>query len=73
MSSAAKDVATATEVMTVYMAMDGGLHHTRCKQRLSLHGHRAGLEPDFYCLACTESVTIPFCVLERIPVADAAC
>jgi len=67
------DVATATEVMTVYMAMDGGLHHTRCNQRLSLQGHRAGLELDFYCLACTESVTIPFCVLERIPVADSAC
>ena len=29
------DVATATEVMTVYMALDGGLHHTRCNQRLS--------------------------------------
>jgi hypothetical protein len=55
------------------MALDGGLHHTRCNQRLSLHGHRAGLELDFYCLTCTESVTIPFCVVDRIPVADAAC
>jgi len=67
------DAATATEVMTVYMALDGGLHHTRCNQRLSLHGKRAGLELDFYCLTCTESVTIPFCVVDRIPVADAAC
>jgi hypothetical protein len=67
------DTATVTEVMTVYMAMDGGLHHTRCNQRLSLHGKRAGLELDFYCLACTESVTIPFCIIERIPVADSAC
>ena len=66
-------VATATEVMTVYMALDGGLHHARCNQRLSLHGQRAGLELDFYCLTCTESVTIPFCVVERIPVADSAC
>lgn len=71
--SSDSDVATATEVMTVYMALDGGLHHTRCNQRLSLHGHRAGLELDFYCLTCTESVTIPFCVVERIPVADSAC
>jgi hypothetical protein len=71
--SSDSDVATATEVMTVYMALDGGLHHTRCNQRLSLHGQRAGLELDFYCLTCTESVTIPFCVVERIPVADAAC
>ena len=67
------DTATVTEVMTVYMAMDGGLHHTRCNQRLSLHGKRAGLELDFYCLTCTESVTIPFCILERIPIADSAC
>jgi hypothetical protein len=67
------DVEMATEVMTVYMALDGGLHHARCNQRLSLHGQRAGLELDFYCLTCTESVTIPFCVVDRIPVADAAC
>jgi hypothetical protein len=62
----------ATEVVTVYMALDGALHHSRCSQRLSLHGQRAGLELDFYCLACAESVTIPFCVLERIPVAYGA-
>ena len=62
----------AAEVVTVYMALDGGLHHARCSQRLSLQGHRAGLELDFYCLACAESVTIPFCVLERIPVAYGA-
>ena len=54
------------------MALDGGLHHARCSQRLSLHGQRARLELDFYCLACAESVTIPFCVLERIPIADGA-
>ena len=58
------------EVVTVYMALDGGLHHSRCSRRLSLHGQRARLELDFYCLACAETVTIPFCVLERIPVAD---
>ena len=62
----------AAEVVTVYMTLDGALHHSRCSQRLSLHGQRAGLELDFYCLACAESVTIPFCVLERIPVADGA-
>ena len=66
------DTAMATEVMTVYMAMDGGLHHTRCNRRLSFHGKRAELELDFYCLACAESVTIPFCILERIPIADGA-
>jgi len=60
------------EIVTVYMALDGALHHSRCSQRLLLHGQRAGLELDFYCLACAESVTIPFCVLERIPVAYGA-
>ncbi len=58
----------AAEVVTVYMALDGALHHSRCSQRLLLHGQRAGLELDFYCLACAESVTIPFCVIERIPI-----
>src|SRR5262249_26810497 len=67
------DVEMATEVMTVYMALDGGLHHARCHPRLSLHGTRPVLELDVYCLTCTESVTIPFCVVDRIPVADAAC
>ena len=57
-------------VVTVYLALDGGLHHARCSQRLSLHGKRAELELDFYCLTCAESVTIPFCILERIPIAD---
>jgi hypothetical protein len=59
-------------IVTVYRTMDGGLHHARCSRRLAFHGQRVGLELDFYCLACAESVTIPFCVLERIPVADGA-
>ena len=62
----------SAEVVTVYMALDGGLHHSCCSQRLSLHGQRAGQELDFYCLTCAESVSIRFCVLSRIPVADAA-
>jgi hypothetical protein len=59
-------------IVTVYMALDGGLHHSRCSRRLAFHGQRAGLELDFYCLTCAESVTIPFCVVERIPVAYGA-
>ena len=60
------------EVVTVYLALDGGIHHARCSQRLTLHGQRGGLELDFYCLACAETVTIPFCVLSRISVSDGA-
>jgi hypothetical protein len=41
--------------------------------RLSLHGQRAVLELEFYCLTWTESVTILFCVLDRIPLSDSAC
>jgi hypothetical protein len=61
----------SAEVVTVYMALDGGLHHSRCSHRLSLHGQRAGqeLELDFYCLRCAERVTIAFRALSRIPVA----
>ena len=58
-------------VVTVYMAMDGGIHHAVQSAALAPREAR-GLELDFYCLACAESVTIPFCVLERIPVADGA-
>ena len=60
------------EVVTVYLALDGGIHHTRCSQRLTLHGQRGGQELDFYCLVCAETVTIPFCVLSRIPVGETA-
>ena len=44
------------EVVTVYLALDGGIHHARCSHRLTLHGQRGGLELDFYCLACAETV-----------------
>lgn len=60
------------EIVTVYCALDGAIHHARCGQRVMLKGQRAGLELDFYCLACAETVTLPFCVLSRIPVADGA-
>ncbi|PYM42385.1 MAG: hypothetical protein DME12_07845 [Candidatus Rokuibacteriota bacterium] len=59
----------SAEIVTVYRALDGGIHHTRCGQRIMLHGRRAD-ELDFYCLTCAESVTLPLCVIARIPVAD---
>ncbi len=58
-------------IATVYRALDGAIHHTRCGSRIALGGARAGgLEVDFYCRECAETVTLPFCVLSRIPVAD---
>jgi hypothetical protein len=60
-------------IVTVYRALDGAIHHARCGRRVTLEGRRAGgLELDFYCLACAETVTLPFCVLPSIPAADAA-
>jgi hypothetical protein len=59
----------SAEIVTVYRALDGGLHHARCGQRMRLQGKRTD-ELDFYCLTCAESVPLPLCVLARIPVAD---
>lgn len=61
------------EIVTVYRTLDGAIHHARCGQPVMLERHRAGgLELDFYCLACAETVTLPFCVLSRIPTAPGA-
>jgi len=61
------------EIVTVYRTLDGVIHHARCGQPVRLERHRAGgLEVDFYCLACAETVTLPFCVLSRIRVTHGA-
>lgn len=61
------------EIVTVYRALNGAIHHARCGQPVTAERHRAGgLELDFYCLACAETVTLPFCVLSRIPFATGA-
>ena len=61
------------EIVIVYRTLDGAIHHARCGQPVMLERHRAGgLEIDFYCLACAETVTLPFCVLSRIPLAPGA-
>ena len=62
----------SAEIVTVYRALDGVIHHTRCGRRIVLQGRRAD-ELDFFCLTCAESVPLPLCVLSRIPmVADPA-
>ena len=69
------DGLASAEIVTVYRALDD-IHHTRCGQRIALQGRRGSegpeMELDFYCFACAESVTLPLCVLERIPVANEA-
>jgi hypothetical protein len=56
------------ETVTVYWALDGGIHHARCGRRMVLKAR----QPEalhFECLACSESVALPLSVLSHIPVA----
>ena len=55
-------------IVTVFRTPDGKVHHGRCHETLEYHGRRAALELDFYCLRCTEHVTLPELVFPRIPV-----
>jgi hypothetical protein len=57
-------------VVTVFRGPQGGLHHTRCRQRIDYRGTRGGLELDFYCVTCREHVTLPEGVLRRVPTAQ---
>ena len=70
------DGLASAEIVTVYRALDDSIHHARCSQRIALQGRRGSegpeMELDFYCFACAESVTLPVCVLPRIPVVDEA-
>ncbi len=65
------DTAVSAEIVTVYRGRDGGIRHARCGQGIALQGHRGSVGPemelDFYCFACAESVTLPLCVVSRIP------
>jgi hypothetical protein len=51
----------------VYRCPDGCICHSRCGRSLQLQGCRGGLELDFYCQRCVEHVTLPECILARIP------
>ena len=53
---------------TVYWALDGGIHHASCGQRMVLRARHPD-ELVFACVACSESVAVPVSVLSRIPVA----
>lgn len=60
-------------VITVYRAMDGAIHHTRCRRRMTYQGTSAsGLELEFYCASCHERVVLPEIVAAVLPVASGA-
>ena len=65
---ATMDTSSSPGSETVYWALDGGIHHAKCAQRMVLT-QRDPLELHFSCLTCTESVRLPHSVVTRIPVA----
>jgi hypothetical protein len=52
----------------VYWALDGGIHHASCGQRMVLR-ERHPAELVFACVACSQAVAVPVTVLSHIPVA----
>jgi hypothetical protein len=62
------DASTSVTTATVYWALDGGIHHAKCAQRMVLTA-RDSQELHFSCLACTESVRLPLAALTRVAVA----
>ncbi len=57
----------APRIVTVYIADDGDIRHTRCESRIAFMGVRGRQELDFYCWTCREHVTLPELVLADIP------
>jgi hypothetical protein len=55
-------------IVTVFVGVQGGIHHARCGRRIGYQGSRGGQELDFYCLECREHITLPEIVLPRLPV-----
>ena len=58
----------AAEIGSVYWALDGGIHHASCGQRMVLR-ERHPTELVFACVACSQTVAVPVTLLSRIPVA----
>jgi hypothetical protein len=59
--------------ISVYRALDGAIHHTRCRRRMTYLGTSAsGLELEFYCTACHERVMLPEVVAAALPAVGAA-
>jgi hypothetical protein len=52
------DAAVAVGSETVYWALDGGIHHAKCAQRM-VPTQRDAQELHFACPACTESARLP--------------
>ena len=66
--------AAAAVVVTVYRALDGGIHHARCMKRMTYRASAAVGELEFHCATCDERVMLSFTVAARLPItmSDAA-
>ena len=65
--SAVAQSSSEPPLAVVFRCPDGHICHARCGRSLQLQGCRGGLELDFYCPRCLEHVTMPECILPRIP------
>lgn len=60
-------------IVSVYRAMDGGIHHARCSRRMTYRGLTAGgMELEFHCASCHERVILPQFVASRLPLTTSA-
>ena len=62
-----KSSAGQPPVVNVYRALDGGIHHTRCSQRMTYRGRASGSELEFHCGTCHERVVMPQIIVARLP------
>jgi hypothetical protein len=62
------EASVSAEIVTVYWALDGGIHHVKCGQRMVANAWSAE-ELHVSCPTCAESLRLPLSVLSRIPVA----
>ena len=63
---------SAPRIISVYRAVDGAVHHTRCRRRVAYLGHNSGgVELQFHCAACHERVVLPEIVVAGLPVGEA--
>jgi hypothetical protein len=62
------DASVSVASESVYWALDGGIHHAKCSQRMALT-RRDSQELHFSCPTCSESVRLPNSAVTQIPLA----
>jgi len=62
------DASVFVGIESVYWALDGGIHHAKCSQRMVLT-RRDPEELHFSCPTCTESVRLPNAAVTQLPLA----